>query len=135
VNTTPDPAIVAVIYDLDTESLSWSMSSVTTLVTDLHDLRQWDGTPASPEQIAAASSARPCDWQAALELHHLALEQAEYDLERRQRISFLVHKYASGDPDERLGVIETRMTAADRAEYRRLWDDLGNVMVLRGDDR
>jgi hypothetical protein len=131
----PDPAIVAAIYDLDPNSLRWSMSAATALVPNPQDARRWDGKPASPEQIAAASSARYCDWQAAHEMHRHALEQSRYELDRKERIAALLHKYASGNPAELLGFIEPRMTAADRAEYRRLWDDLGNVMVMHGDNR
>ena len=115
------PEIVAAIHDLDSDA-----------ILNPHAARQWDGSPATAEQIAAASSARRCEWEAALNLRRLALEQSRYELVRRQRIAELLGKYAR-HPGELLGAIEPRMNAADRREYCQLWDELGNVMVITGE--
>ena len=115
----PDPAIVAAIYNLDPE----------TLCGEPENLRRLDGTPASPNEIEALNKARLCDVRAAVDMHEHALEQSRYELERRERIHQLLGKYAHGG-DEKLGVIEQRMTLTDWVEYRTLWDELGNVMML-----
>lgn len=129
---TPDPGVVSAIYDLDPDSLRFSLSAGTPLVVNPHDARRCDGSPASPEQIVAVVEARHCDWQAALELHRHARDQLRYELERKERIGELLQKYSSADDDEKLDAIEPRMTPEDHAEYRRCWADLGNVMVLGG---
>jgi hypothetical protein len=66
-----------------------------------------------------------------LDMHKYELEQSRYELERKERISELLHKYARDDEDDvKLAVIEQRMTLADWVEYRKAWDELGDFMVL-----
>lgn len=116
--STPDPAIVAAIYNLDPDTIADPVPT------------QLDGTPATPEQIEALTRARLGDMRAVADLHRLALEQAEYELDCKQRIAALAEKYGRHDK-ETLGVIEARMTPEDRAEWQRLWDGLGNIMVMK----
>lgn len=134
-NWAPDPAIVAAIYDIDPDSLTLSICASTPLVINPDEARRYDGRPASPEQVAALKSARRCDLQAVLDLHRHALAQAQYELERKERIVELLGKYWSGDDDEYVDEILPRMTPDDRAEYLKLWDDLGNFMVLGGSEQ
>ena len=46
-----------------------------------------------------------------------------------------MHKYQRDtDTDATtLGVIAARMSPADRAEFDRLWDELGNFMLITGE--
>jgi enolase len=66
-------------------------------------------------------------------MSRLALERSRHELECKERITEILDKY-SNDDNEQLGVIEQRMTLADWVKYRALWDELGNVLILIGDD-
>jgi hypothetical protein len=120
----PNLDIVAKLYHLDPD----------TILLGPDGTRRWDGTPATPDEVEAVRNARLADLQAVAELQQLALEQSEWELVRKERIKLLCDKYRrDGDTGSTpLSVIETRMSPEDRAEWIRLWDDLGNVMVLTG---
>jgi hypothetical protein len=134
-DTTPDPAIVAALCNLDPTGYVEAVKAGQR-ERWIAALRRIDGTPASPEEIEAFRNARKCDHRAALDMAKLAYEQSGWALERKERIAALLHKYARSDDsdDTKLGVIEQRMTLADWVKYRALWDELGNVLVLTRDD-
>ena len=125
--TAPNLDIVAKLYHLDPDTFDTSAGGI----------RRWDGTPATPEEVEAFRASRLVDWEATLDLHRHALEQSEWELVRKERLKLLCDKYRrDGDTGSTsLSVIETRMSPEDRAEWIRLWDDLGNVMVLTGGAR
>jgi hypothetical protein len=120
----PNLDIVAKLYHLDPD----------TFLLGPDGTRRWDGTPATPDEVEAVRNARVADFKAVVEFQQLALEQSEWELVRKERIKLLCDKYRrDGDTGSTpLSVIETRMSPEDRAEWIRLWDDLGNVMVLTG---
>ena len=126
-SNTPNPDIVAKIYHLDPETFPLGPAGI----------RRWDGTPATPDEVEAARNARLAELEAVVELHRLALQQSEWELVRKKRIKLLCDKYRrDGDTGSTpLSVIKTRMSPEDRAEWTRLWDDLGNIMVLTGGAR
>ena len=118
----PNPDIVTKLYNLDLGTFGYEV------------VCRWDGTPATPDEVEAARNARLADIEAVVELQQLALEQSEWELVRKERIKLLCDKYRrDGDTGSTsLSAIETRMSPEDRAEWVRLWDDLGNIMVLNG---
>ncbi len=119
--TTPDPAIVA-IYNLDPDSLFAEPGAFCRL----------DGTPASSDEIEAVGKRPHVRPARRLDMHKHALEQSRYELQRKERITEILHRYARGYDNEQIAAIEQRMTLADWVEYRALWDELGNFMVLDG---
>ena len=130
---TPDPAIVAALYNLDLDPLFEAIQAGENWNDQAATMRRLDGTPASPDEVEAVKKSRFGDIRAVVDMQRHALEQSRYKLELRERINELLRKYAHSD-DEQLGVIEQRMTLADWVRHRRLWDKLGNVMELHGDD-
>ena len=81
-DTTPDPAIIAAIYNLD--PASW---------LEPEHVRRLDGGPPSPAEIEAFNKARVCEIRAAMDMHKHALEQSRYELDRKERIGELLDKY------------------------------------------
>jgi hypothetical protein len=120
-----NPDIVATLFNLDPE----------TILGPTEGLRRNDGTPATPDEVEARRNARLVDIRAVVELHRLALEQSKYKLDRQERIGALLDKYRRDTDTEStpLDAVVPRMTPQDRAEWNRLWADLGNIMVLTGD--
>ncbi len=114
---TPNPDIVAKLYNLDPDTLG-----------DVVLLRR-DGSPATPEDIEACQQARLCDLRAVTELARLAMEQADYELDRHLRIRDLLSRYGPAQ-HEPLPAIYDRMTVEDQAEFDRLGADLGGVLVI-----
>lgn len=121
----PNPEIVSRLYSLDPESFLAGPDA----------LRRRDGSPATPEDVEAFKASTVADWEAATELWRLAVDQANYELDRQERISALCDKYQR-DTDTgatTLDVIAARMSPADRAEFDRLWDELGNFLLITGE--
>jgi hypothetical protein len=125
--TAPNLDIVAKLYHLDPDTFPLGAGGI----------RRWDGTPATPEEVEAFRASRLVDWEATLELHRHALEQSQYKVDRQQRILELLNKYRRESDTSAIEIdtIAGRMSPKDRSEYYRLWDDLGNIMVLTGGAR
>lgn len=121
--------VVLTLVDTDLATLVTAMEAKDELL-----IRMRDGSTPTAEQLGHILSATVEDLDAANDMWKLHMEQVQYELDRQVRLDALVDKYRreTDDNGTTLLVIAGRMTAEDRAEWDRLWDELGNVIPVKG---
>ena len=105
----PNPEILSRLYNLDPESFLAGPDA----------LRRRDGSPATPEDVEAFKASTVADWQAASDLWKLAVDQANYELDRQERISALCHKYQRDTNTDAKHFVTGDTTQPDGVIYNR----------------
>lgn len=120
--TNPNPAVVALLFTIDMESL---MHAVAT--KDRTVIRHTDGSPLTDDETQLALGATFADLDAAKQLHQYEVDRAHEHVTALDRMSDLVKQYAT-EPNQQVESVRLLMPVDVRAQF----DALASIVAPDG---